>query len=96
MNALYGLMLSLHGLVRGNDMELGWDADTGGQVLLYVEALMRALARQRQVGKGQSPDASGRRSGVSPDYARPETGRSVVRHTQLARGRWYAGCIRAL
>lgn len=25
-------MISLHGLVRGNDLELGKDPDTGGQV----------------------------------------------------------------
>ena len=30
---LYIVLVSLHGLVRGNAMELGRDADTGGQVL---------------------------------------------------------------
>ena len=50
MNELYVLMLSLHGLIRGNDLELGRDADTGGQIL-YVVELARSLARQRQVGK---------------------------------------------
>lgn len=29
---LYVLLISLHGLVRGEHMELGRDADTGGQV----------------------------------------------------------------
>ena len=38
------LMLSLHGLVRGHDLELGRDADTGGQVT-YVVELARALGR---------------------------------------------------
>jgi len=38
------LMLSIHGLVRGHDLELGRDADTGGQVT-YVVELARALGR---------------------------------------------------
>ena len=29
---LYIILVSLHGLVRGSKMELGRDADTGGQV----------------------------------------------------------------
>jgi sucrose-phosphate synthase len=29
---LYLVLISLHGLVRGHEMELGRDADTGGQV----------------------------------------------------------------
>jgi len=27
----YLLLISIHGLIRGHDMELGRDADTGGQ-----------------------------------------------------------------
>ena len=50
MKDLYILMLSLHGLIRGSDLELGCDADTGGQVL-YVVELARALARQHEVVK---------------------------------------------
>ncbi|CAI0436835.1 unnamed protein product [Linum tenue] len=38
------LMTSLHGLVRGENMELGRDSDTGGQVK-YVVELARALAK---------------------------------------------------
>lgn len=30
-NALYILMISPHGLIRGKNMELGRDADTGGK-----------------------------------------------------------------
>ena len=41
---LYLILISLHGLVRGNEMELGRDADTGGQVK-YVVELSRALAK---------------------------------------------------
>jgi sucrose-phosphate synthase len=43
-------MLSVHGLVRGKDLELGRDADTGGQVK-YVIELARALARHPKVEK---------------------------------------------
>jgi sucrose-phosphate synthase len=28
---LYIVLISLHGLIRGDDLELGRDADTGGQ-----------------------------------------------------------------
>lgn len=40
---LYIVMISLHGLVRGDNMELGRDSDTGGQVK-YVVEFARALA----------------------------------------------------
>ncbi|KAG0501514.1 hypothetical protein HPP92_001586 [Vanilla planifolia] len=40
---LYIVLNSLHGLVRGENMELGRDSDTGGQVK-YVVELSRALA----------------------------------------------------
>lgn len=39
---LYIVLISLHGLVRGENMELGRDSDTGGQVK-YVVELARAL-----------------------------------------------------
>ncbi|KAK1324021.1 putative sucrose-phosphate synthase 4 [Acorus calamus] len=45
---LYIVLISLHGLVRGDNMELGRDADTGGQVK-YVVELARALANIRGV-----------------------------------------------
>jgi sucrose-phosphate synthase len=41
---LYIAMISVHGLIRGHDLELGRDADTGGQTK-YVVELARALAR---------------------------------------------------
>ncbi|KAL8172244.1 hypothetical protein V2J09_024048 [Rumex salicifolius] len=41
---LYMVLISLHGLVRGENMELGRDSDTGGQVK-YVVELARALAK---------------------------------------------------
>ncbi|KAI3850375.1 hypothetical protein MKW92_005395 [Papaver armeniacum] len=42
-NTLYIVLVSLHGLIRGENMELGCDSDTGGQVK-YVVELARALA----------------------------------------------------
>lgn len=43
-------MISMHGLIRANDMELGKDADTGGQVT-YVVELARSLAQHAGVDK---------------------------------------------
>lgn len=43
-------LISVHGLVRGSDLELGRDADTGGQTL-YVVELARALARHPRVAR---------------------------------------------
>ncbi|MDQ3185603.1 MAG: HAD-IIB family hydrolase [Pseudomonadota bacterium] len=71
MNKLYILMLSLHGLIRGNNLELGRDADTGGQIL-YVVELARSLARQRQVGKVDLLTRRIEDSSLSADYACPE------------------------
>lgn len=45
---LYILFISVHGLIRGHDLELGRDADTGGQTK-YVVELAKALAKQPNV-----------------------------------------------
>ncbi|WMV55370.1 hypothetical protein MTR67_048755 [Solanum verrucosum] len=45
---LYIVLISIHGLVRGENMELGRDSDTGGQVK-YVVELARALANMKGV-----------------------------------------------
>jgi len=47
---LYILSLSVHGLVRGEDIELGRDSDTGGQIAYVVDQAM-ALARHPRVGR---------------------------------------------
>ncbi|ADC72802.1 sucrose-phosphate synthase [Thioalkalivibrio sp. K90mix] len=68
---LYLVLISVHGLIRGGGLELGRDADTGGQTL-YVVELARALARHPQVGR---VDLLTRRivdSRVSDDYAQRE------------------------
>ncbi|KAH7365758.1 hypothetical protein KP509_18G044300 [Ceratopteris richardii] len=46
--SLYIVLISIHGLVRGYNMELGRDSDTGGQVK-YVVELARALAMMTEV-----------------------------------------------
>lgn len=45
---LYIVLISMHGLVRGDNMELGRDSDTGGQVK-YVVELARALSNTKGV-----------------------------------------------
>ncbi|XP_050254310.1 sucrose-phosphate synthase 4 [Quercus robur] len=45
---LYIVLISIHGLIRGENMELGRDSDTGGQVK-YVVELARALANTKGV-----------------------------------------------
>ncbi len=70
MSSLHILMLSVHGLIRGRDLELGRDADTGGQTL-YVVELARALADLPGVAR---VDLMTRRvvdSQISSDYAQP-------------------------
>ena len=45
---LYILLFSIHGLIRSHDLEMGRDADTGGQVK-YVLELARNLASRPEV-----------------------------------------------
>jgi sucrose-phosphate synthase len=47
---LYIALISLHGLIRGEEPELGRDADTGGQVL-YALDLARALSEHPDVSR---------------------------------------------
>lgn len=67
---LYILLLSLHGLIRGHDLELGRDADTGAQTL-YVAELARALAAHPDVGRVDLVTRCIVDPQVSPDYAVP-------------------------
>lgn len=67
-NGKYLLLLSVHGLIRGRDLELGRDADTGGQTK-YVVDLARALAEHDDVAQ---VDLVTRRivdTSLSDDYA---------------------------
>jgi sucrose-phosphate synthase len=67
---IYVLMLSVHGLMRGHDLELGRDADTGGQTL-YVVELARALGRHPRIEQVDVVTRLVDDSTVSPDYAAP-------------------------
>jgi len=67
---LYIVLISVHGLIRSHDLELGRDADTGGQTK-YVVELAKALAKQPHV---ERVDLVTRRivdDEVGPDYAAP-------------------------
>jgi sucrose-phosphate synthase len=67
---LYIILISIHGLIRGHNLELGRDADTGGQTK-YVVDLARALGKTDQVAR---VDLLTRRvidSNVDKDYAQP-------------------------
>jgi sucrose-phosphate synthase len=67
---LYIALLSIHGLIRGNDLELGRDADTGGQTL-YVVELAQALARHPDVAQVDLITRRIADDSVSADYASP-------------------------
>ncbi len=47
-NGIYIQMYNIHGLIRGRDLELGRDADTGGQTK-YVLELAQAVSRRKEV-----------------------------------------------
>jgi sucrose-phosphate synthase len=68
MSPLYILMLSVHGLIRGHGLELGRDADTGGQSL-YVAELARALGRNPAVGRVDLLTRLIDDPQLAPDYA---------------------------
>jgi len=67
---LYIVLISVHGLIRGNDLELGRDADTGGQTK-YVVELARALSEHSGVEKVVLLTRRVIDCQVSPDYAEP-------------------------
>lgn len=64
------LMISLHGLIRENNLEMGRDADTGGQIK-YVLELARALGEHPAVRQVDLFTRMIRDKRVSPDYSRP-------------------------
>jgi len=68
---LYILLISVHGLVRSHDLELGRDADTGGQTT-YVVELARALARHPEVERVDVLTRLLDDPAVSVDYAQAE------------------------
>lgn len=76
-SGLYIILISVHGLVRSQALELGRDADTGGQIQ-YVIELARALAADERVGRVDLLTRQVFDPKVGDDYARP--------HEELAPG----------
>ncbi len=70
MKKLYIQMFSIHGLLRYENMELGRDADTGGQIK-YVIELAEALSRRDDVARVDLVTRLVADKTVSQDYARP-------------------------
>ncbi len=68
---LYIVLISVHGLIRGHNLELGRDADTGGQIQ-YVVELARALAEHPGVARVDLLTRQVSDPKVSSDYAEPE------------------------
>lgn len=71
LDRLYVVMISLHGLVRGERMELGRDSDTGGQVK-YVVELARAMALHPAVHRVDLLTRLIRDPRVDPEYGQEE------------------------
>lgn len=68
---LYCVLISLHGLVRGESMELGCDSDTGGQVK-YVVELAKALALHPSVYRVDLLTRLIKDPAVDASYGEPE------------------------
>jgi len=66
----YIVLISVHGLIRGHSLELGRDADTGGQTL-YVVELARALAAHPDVDRVDLLTRQVIDPKVDADYAEP-------------------------
>ncbi|MCW9047437.1 MAG: glycosyltransferase [Gammaproteobacteria bacterium] len=66
---LYLLLISVHGLIRGDELELGRDADTGGQSK-YVVELARVLGDQPNVARVDLVTRRIDDKTVSSDYAK--------------------------
>ena len=66
---LYIALISIHGLIRGRNLELGRDADTGGQTK-YVVDLARALGEREEVEQVDLITERIVDPAVSDDYAR--------------------------
>lgn len=67
---MYLLLISIHGLIRSHSLELGRDADTGGQTK-YVVELAQALAARDDVAQVDLVTRRVIDASVSVDYAAP-------------------------
>lgn len=69
-DGLYIQMYNIHGLLRGENLELGRDSDTGGQTK-YVLELAKILSEKNSVRKVQIMTRLIDDKNVSDDYAKP-------------------------
>ena len=67
-NGLYIQLYSIHGLIRGHDLELGRDADTGGQTK-YVLELAKTLSEDDRVERIELVTRQIKDKSVSSDYS---------------------------
>ncbi len=67
---IYIALISVHGLIRGQNLELGRDADTGGQTL-YVLELAQALSELAEVAQVDLVTRRVRDQNIDSDYAEP-------------------------
>lgn len=67
---LYIQMISVHGLIRGENLELGRNADTGGQVT-YVIELAKKLSKRKDVSRIDIFTRLISDKAYSADYAKP-------------------------
>ncbi|MCB5188923.1 HAD-IIB family hydrolase [Methylobacillus caricis] len=67
---IYILMISMHGLIRSENLELGRDADTGGQIT-YVVELAHALSKHALVEKVDLLTRLIDDDSLPEDYSRP-------------------------
>jgi len=70
-DGLYIALISVHGLIRGENLELGRDPDTGGQTK-YVIELARALAARADVDRVDLFTRQVIDPAVDEDYGQPE------------------------
>ncbi len=69
-HGIYLQLISIHGLIRGHSLELGRDADTGGQTK-YVLELAKAMASQDGVAQVDLVTRLIRDKNISSDYSKP-------------------------
>lgn len=67
-NGIYIQMYNIHGLIRGGNLELGRDADTGGQTK-YVLELAQAISNREEVGCVEIITRYINDKEISPDYS---------------------------
>ncbi len=70
-NGIYIQLYNIHGLIRGHDLELGRDADTGGQTK-YVLELAKSLSQLDEIERIEIITRYIYDKEVSPDYSKKE------------------------